>query len=518
MGGTLEFNCSGRSSTMTPVSDSDGILLAQRYRLGSVVRESPVAIVYEARHRNGVDAWIKVPRGPEHAGAIAIEARVANALAENAVNVRDDGTGEDGLPYLVLEPVTGQRLDHWRDLSGGRAPPDEALGLGDELCRAMEIMHAAGFALGLLRPDAILVLPTGGVCLLELEHAKPATAAAIREDALRVGRVLYEALSGVAAIGQFAPLGELLPELPRALTRTVDAAARGSFASVGELRAALHRSSSEWPGEVRRPMPSVVPEMLDPADVVEAEPSFAGDTVRLPPLATPMFDPRELADEIERPPRPSPPPEVALASPSHRPSAGDLEPPPIAAFERVPVEPVARPGAIGGILAAVFGVGVLAASLALVVFAAGKDDAPFPRPPAPKAAAPLAIRPVGTPSTIDEATPAASANAPSPAVLELDDGPAAIASGAASLRDAGDPAAVTAFTFEGSLSPRLVIVDGVVVGVTTKDVRVRCGTHAVRIGGKGAVRTLDLPCADEQRIVIESNGAWRAEPRPEMRH
>ncbi|MDF2697538.1 MAG: serine/threonine protein kinase, partial [Labilithrix sp.] len=185
---------------------SDEVVIDQRFRLGRVLRESGVAVVYEARHRNGADAWIKLPRSLEYASAITTEARLANALGKNAVNVRDDGITEDGLPYLVQEPVTGQRLDHWRKASGGRAPPDEAMGLGDELCHAIGTLHQAGFVVGLLRADAIIVVPKGGMCLLELEHARPVTPESVKEDVVRVGRVLYEMLSGTPSLAQSPPL------------------------------------------------------------------------------------------------------------------------------------------------------------------------------------------------------------------------------------------------------------------------------------------------------------------------
>ena len=114
----------------------------------------------------------------------------------------------------------------------------------------------------------------------------------------------------------------------------------------------------------------------------------------------------------------------------------------------------------------------------------------------------------------------AVANAPAADdVIEVDDlaKPAAstlsLATAAAALdANAGEGTATeTSFRFEGDRSPRLVFVDGIVMGTTTKPVRAKCGTHSVKIGGKGAERSLDLPCGGEQGIVVEPNGKWRAE-------
>jgi hypothetical protein len=525
---------------------SDGIVIDQRFRLGRVIRESGVAVVYEAKHRNGAEAWIKLPRAPEHAGAITTEAQVANALGKNAVNVRDDGVTESGLPYLVQEPVFGQRLDHWRESSGGRAPPEEAMAVGDELCQAIGTMHQAGFAVGLLRADAIIVVPKGGICLLELEHARPATLATMREDVVRVGRVLYEMLSGAPSLAQSPPLHDVASELPRAMTATIDDAARGRFATIAELRTALRASMPESMGPMRRPMPSVVP------DVTGAD---AFDEIVLPRSSKMLFDPSDLVDStrnleaaaLRRATPASPMRPLRVATPaapmrmhtpagSMRPSQGmrpsqagrpsrpsiDLEAPPVAAFERVEQERPAKRSSMALIVAGVSASAALAGSIALVVFALSKDDGE-PRPPAAKAATSAVVTKASATASVSTPappTPAVSAND----VIEVDDAPpppastvasaAVDASTAKGASDAGasmaDSAQETAFRFEGSLSPRLVIVDGTIVGTTTKAVRVRCGTHSVKIGGKGVARSLDLPCGGEQGIVIESNGTWNA--------
>ncbi|MBX3219592.1 MAG: hypothetical protein KF795_03665 [Labilithrix sp.] len=515
------------------------VVIGQRFRLGRVVRESGVAIVYEARHRNGAEAWIKLPRSREHAAALLDEARVANALGTRAVNVRDDGSTEDGLPYLVLEPVTGQRLDHWRASSGGRAPPDEAMGLGDELCQAIGTLHGAGFAVGLLRTDAIVVLPRGGMCLLELEHAKAATPATIKEDVERVGRVLYEMLSGTPCVAQSAPLHDLAPELPRAMTSTVDDAARGRFATIEELRVALRASMPEWLGPPRRPMPSVSPE-----DVV-SESSAELDAIVFPRASRILFDPRDLVDSsrnvaavsaesASEDPRVAGTQDASGASPGasaggwprvpSRPSASEVDAPPVAAFQRNDSQRPPKRGLVGVIVAGAAALAVLVGGIVLAVLFVGKDAAP-PSAPEPKAAFAGMVASAEPPSEAVLPPPSAAPRASVAAgAIELDDldvTAGGTSAGGASAGGASAASAVvaapapatgeTSFRFEGHLSPRLVILDGIVVGVTTKELRVPCGAHSVKIGGKGAARTLDLPCGGEQGIVIASNGSWHAE-------
>lgn len=529
---------------------SEGVVIDQRFRLGRVIRESGVAVVYEAKHRNGADAWIKLPRTPEHGGALLAEARVANALGKNAVNLRDDGVTEDGLPYLVLEPVTGQRLDHWRESNGGRAPPDEAMGLGDELCQAIGTMHAAGFAVGLLRADAILVLPKGGMCLLELEHARPSSEVTIKEDVVRVGRVLYEMLSGMPCIATAKPLHEAAPELPRAMTSTVDDAARGRYATIDELRSALRASMPDWLGP-RKPMPSIVPDVSPSSrPTVPASTDFEG--IVLPRPSRPLFDPRDLVDSSRNISVAAEVADARGATPN-RPSIGSRpslpsrpsDVSPVAAFSQIqPEPPPKRKRSIGLVIAgAAASLLLLATTVGVIVVFASKEpeaDVPAPVAKAASSAVMIAAAPSAAPALTATHAPAASAPA-SDEVIEVDDvamkppagsasvaaapaapalaasapaesASAAAAAPAAASAPAGDtPPDETSFRFEGDLSPRLVIVDGIMMGTTTKPVRTKCGTHVVKIGGKGAERSVDLPCGGEQTIVIETNGKWRAE-------
>jgi hypothetical protein len=402
------------------------------------------------------------------------------------------------------------------------------MGLGDELCQAIGTMHAAGFAVGILRADAIIVLPKGGMCLLELEHARPATPATIKEDVMRVGRVLYEMLSGMPCIAHAKPLHEAAPELPRAMTMTVDDAARGTYATIEELRTALRASMPDWLGP-RKPMPSVTPDVLQ-SDPARAGSSYDFEGIVLPRPSRPLFDPRDLVDSTrgidlldqareELASRPS------LASRPTVPSRpSDVSP--VAAFAQLdpPTKPSPPPRSIvlpiiGGAVSFAMVAGVVA-----IVRFASSEDAPAPQPPVAKAAtsAVMAVAAPEPPSTAaaPTATPSAPSAPPADEVIEVDDDarpspptvPAPAASAAASASPVGEAASTeTSFRFEGDLSPRLVIVDGIMMGTTTKPVSVKCGTHKVKIGGKGVETSLDLPCGGEQGIVIEPNGKWRPE-------
>lgn len=493
----------------------EGAVIDQRYHLGRVVRESPVAVVYEALHRNGAEAWVKLPRTPEHGGALLAEARIANALGKNAVSLRDDGVTEDGLLYLVLEPVTGQRLDHWRRSHEGRAPVDEAMGVGDELCEAIGTMHAAGYAIGALRADAILVLPKGGVCLLELEHARPASPSAIKEDVVRVGRVLYEMLAGAPCVAHPAPLHDAAPELPTAMTTTIDGAVRGRYATIGELQSALRASIPAGLGP-RKPTPSVAPEALASDASLERRPAFEG--IVLPRASRPLFDPDGDLGAGAHAERLSPAgggvASVRLSSAPGR--ASDASP--IAAFAQLEARSRPRRSLTPAIAGAAALVGLIGVAIVIARFATNVDE---PAQPVAKAMSvevreTAAAAPARPPSGELAAPPPLVTAAPPGAVLEVDAVPSPGRDEASATIDAAGPAddgeaSETTLRFKGDLSPRYVIVDGVVMGITTKSVTVNCGRRSVKIGAKGTPRTLDLPCGGEQGIRIERNGKWRDE-------
>jgi hypothetical protein len=334
------------------------------------------------------------------------------------------------------------------------------------------------------------------MCLLELEHAVPATPAVVKDDVARVGRVLYEMLSGMPCLTTSPPLHDAAPELPRAMTTTVDDAAHGRFATIDELRQALRASRPDWLGPMRRPMPSVAPD----APRVEAR-------RRLSAPGEPFFDPRSL---VESRGQLAVADAVNLAGPLddtvakvRAPMPSELDAPPVAAFYQPP--PVPAPARTSKILiaAGAFSGALLLAAVALAVFLSRSEPrgatASAPSAPSavaknspPPASAPPAARPEDAPE-IDEAPPAAVV-ATKPAAI-----------------DGGAARGEVTFRFEGDRSPRLVFVDGRTVGVTTKGARARCGQHAVKIGAKGVVRWLDLPCNGEQVIAVQPNGSWRAQ-------
>lgn len=135
----------------------------------------------------------------------------------------DGGTTEDGLPYLILEYVNGERIDYFCDAHN--LSIDERLQLFLKVCSAVQYAHEHNVIHRDLKPSNILITPEGNPKLLDFgvaklldqevqssiraitgplwmtpEYASPeqvqGQAASTSTDVYSLGILLYELLSG----------------------------------------------------------------------------------------------------------------------------------------------------------------------------------------------------------------------------------------------------------------------------------------------------------------------------------
>jgi hypothetical protein len=342
-----------------------GDLISGKYRIVRLIGDGGMGSVYEARHQGlGTAVALKFLHGdlaerPGLTDRFLREARVAATIqSPHVAHVTDVDVGPDGLPYLVMELLGGESLQHFMDREH-KVAPAQAVDFALQIAAGLEAAHAVGVVHRDLKPDNVFVTPSAGGPLLKLIDFGIAKAAAGQEqrgltragvvmgtaeymppeqlysahdvdgraDVYALGVILFEMLSGrrpadgddaqvivgKVMAGDVLSLAALEPSLPTALVELVRRATAADpnarFASAHELRLALSGFATQpstagalaaRPAAIEPP-PQPTARTLAP----EARDSFAkGSTEQAPPLgpgyaAIPALTPHGL---------PAPPP------------------------------------------------------------------------------------------------------------------------------------------------------------------------------------------------------------------
>jgi hypothetical protein len=250
-----------------------GRLLSGKWRVDRLIGKGGVASVYEATHRNGRRAAIKV-LSEEFAGNRRMRGRfqregyLANRVGHpGAVEILDDDVSGDHA-YLVMELLDGMTLDSLRVLRGGRLSASAVVWAGCELLDVLQTAHARGILHRDVKPGNVFVTRAGKLKLLDFGIASlregpdapgiTETGAALgtpgfmapeqarghtdkigpATDVYAVGATLFRLLTGrlvheggtsselriAVATKDAPPLASVGPELPRELCRVVDRA------------------------------------------------------------------------------------------------------------------------------------------------------------------------------------------------------------------------------------------------------------------------------------------------------
>ena len=203
------------------INDVTGKLVADKYRIGSLIRESGSGDLYMG-HQEVLDKPVTVKILPS---ALAVdarwgrrfidEARAASAVSHpNVLNITDFGTDAKRVSYVVYEPTTTKTL---RDVVGSDHAFDEtrALDIARQVAAAVIAAHTKKIVHGHLDPnnifvgegDAVKVIDFGSDPLsvprdadpryLSPEQCTAFPAADERSDVYSLGVILYEMLSGI---------------------------------------------------------------------------------------------------------------------------------------------------------------------------------------------------------------------------------------------------------------------------------------------------------------------------------
>jgi len=149
------------------------------YELGQKIAEGGMGSVYRARHvGTGEQFAIKVLSAHLVANQVLLqrfeqEFRAAGKLDHpNIVRAIDYGV-ENGVPYLVMELVEGETLGQ-RVERGGRLGEAEAIRIALQVAQGLHQAHAQGIIHRDVKPDNILLTPTGEAKLADLGLVKDA--------------------------------------------------------------------------------------------------------------------------------------------------------------------------------------------------------------------------------------------------------------------------------------------------------------------------------------------------------
>jgi eukaryotic-like serine/threonine-protein kinase len=182
-----------------------GHLLAQRYEVLSLLGEGGMGAVYKAKDVElGRVVALKVIR-PDLARNRAILDRFKQELIlatqvthRNVVRIYDLGEAE-GIKFITMEYVEGEDLAavlHQRT----KLPPQEAVGIIDQVCRALEAAHRVGVIHRDLKPQNIMCEKSGRILVMDFGLAKTLEGERMTQTGAMVGTMEYmspeQALAG----------------------------------------------------------------------------------------------------------------------------------------------------------------------------------------------------------------------------------------------------------------------------------------------------------------------------------
>jgi|GEM_PF-1945906 len=159
--------CPQTGEQILKVHKLEGILLDGRYRLGGIIGEGGMGVVYEGHHEKlGSRVAVKFLRtdikySQEMLQRFENEAKVAASLGhKNIVSIFDMGSYES-IPYFVMEFLEGEPLDEIINAKGILLET-EAVDIAIQILQALNAVHSKGIIHRDLKPENIVIVPQPG--------------------------------------------------------------------------------------------------------------------------------------------------------------------------------------------------------------------------------------------------------------------------------------------------------------------------------------------------------------------
>ena len=119
------------------------------------------------------------------------EARSAASLAHpSIVQIYDQGRAEEGTYYIAMEYVPGGTLKE-RIKESGPLDPGEAAGIAARVAEALEVAHERGVVHRDIKPQNVLLTPSGTVKVVDFGIARAASATSVTRTSLVLGTAGY---------------------------------------------------------------------------------------------------------------------------------------------------------------------------------------------------------------------------------------------------------------------------------------------------------------------------------------
>jgi serine/threonine protein kinase len=151
--------------------EREGQFLGDKWRLDRLLGLGGMAAVYEATHRNGHRAALKVLHPslsyvPEVRQRFLEESYTANRINHGGVvTIRDDCILDDGTLFLIMDLLEGETLDGFYDRCGCTAV--EALHIADAVLDVLISAHALGIIHRDIKPENIFITRDRQIKLLD---------------------------------------------------------------------------------------------------------------------------------------------------------------------------------------------------------------------------------------------------------------------------------------------------------------------------------------------------------------
>ena len=154
-----------------------GLVIDGKYRLDRLIGRGGMGVVYEAENlRLGRRVAVKVLLRGHEAGSAARkrferEAKAAGTIGHpNVVQVFDVGVMPDGVPFMVMELLSGQSLAKMLSVRGA-LDPEKSRAIAMQVCAGLQAVHEAQVIHRDLKPDNVF-LTTAGVKLVDFGVSK----------------------------------------------------------------------------------------------------------------------------------------------------------------------------------------------------------------------------------------------------------------------------------------------------------------------------------------------------------